>query len=112
MCNGNSIKYSGHALERSYQRNIMLDRKLTYDDIKSFPIYTTDNGCTKYLDMNNQIVYYVRNKKIVTMIKGNPIQMLRYYAFGKNLDFNMLCRDHLFGNCKRGTKCKYQHMSL
>ena len=110
-CSNKCIRYSGHALERSFERQIKLDPKLTYDNIKSLPVYTTDNGCIKYLDMKNNIVYYVRNKKIVTMIRGNPIQMLRYYAFGKNLDFNRLCRDHVFNNCKR-KNCKFTHIDI
>ena len=110
-CIGCGVKYSGHALSRSNERSIKLDKALTYDDIKELPIYTTDNGCTKYLDIKGNIVYYVRNKKVVTMIKTNPIQMLRYYAFGKNLEFNRLCRDHVFNNCNR-ENCKFIHINI
>lgn len=107
----NRMRYSRHALERSNERRIKLTKGLTYDDILKLPIYTTDNGCTKYLDINNNIVYYVRNEKVVTMIKTNPIQMLRYYAFGQKLDFNKLCRDHVFKSCNRDN-CKFIHINF
>ena len=108
------VRYTGHAKERCKQRNIDKEKR-SINDILKFPIYTTDDGCTKYLDIENNYVYYIRKEsedqyKIVTAIKINPIQMLRYYAFGKNLDFKCLCRDHAFNNCKRGAKCKYIHV--
>jgi len=115
MCNGNvstqKMRYSGHAKERSCERSIKLDKEISYDEISKMPIYTTDNGCTKYLDIRNNIVYYVRKRSVVTMIKTNPIQMLRYYAFGKGLNFNKLCRDNVFNNCQR-KMCKYVHVNF
>ena len=70
-----------------------------------------------------------RGNIIVTMLNGNPIQMLRYYVFGiqtgkikvecgklcksrcKCLDFNNYCRNHSFKNCDRGRRCKYIHVN-
>lgn len=113
MCVSNSSKmrYSGHALQRSNERQIDLDKGLSYEDVCKLPVYNTDNGCTKYLDVKKQVVYYVRGKRIVTLIKTNPIQMLKYYAFGKKLNFNNLCRDHAFGNCNRNN-CKFVHVDF
>jgi len=133
-----SIKCTSHAIQRRKERNI---NKKTPEDIIKFPIYGTDNGCTKYLDMENLVVYYIRTTKniprIVTMIscvdkygKPNPIQMLRYYVEGikyghiksnypiyKSGNFNNYCRDNVFkdhdghGRCKRGKSCKYIHVN-
>ena len=114
------LRVTGHAKQRKKERQISSITK-DINEIINFPVYTRDNGCTKYLDLKNNIVYYVRKDgidiktknqkyKIVTMIKTNPIQMLRYYAFGKNLDFKCLCRDNAFHNCSRGDKCKYIHI--
>lgn len=107
------MRVSGHADDRAHERGICIDKYkgIDYGSILKMPIYTTDNGCTKYLDVKNQIVYYVRNKTIETMISTNPIQMLRYYAFGKGLDINKLCRDHACNNCKR-SNCKYIHVNF
>jgi len=111
------MKFTTHASERCKERNInKKDLKVEY--VKTLPIYTTENGCTKYLDLKNCLVYYVRGNRIVTMIaprdpKGNPdpIKMLRYYAHGKGIPFNKFCRDNLFNNCSRGCKCKYIHVN-
>ena len=27
-------------------------------------------------------------------------------------NFNKICRDHIFGTCKRGCKCKFNHIDL
>tara|TARA_B110000285_G_C14920394_1_gene512304 strand:- start:158 stop:484 length:327 start_codon:yes stop_codon:yes gene_type:complete len=102
---------TSHTRERCKQRNIAKKDIITdLEKIKILPIYTHENGCTKYLDLDNLLVYYVRSGKIVTMIPTNPIQMLRYYAKGKNLDFKTLCRDAAFNNCKRGIQCKFIHL--
>ena len=93
--------YTEHAKTRCKERDIK-KKTINIDDIKQMPIYTTENGCTKYLDIKNR----------VTMIATNPIQMLRYYAFSKNINFNSLCRDNVFNNCKRGTNCKYKHLDI
>ena len=106
-----SMRYTEHAKDRCKQRNIKT-KILDIDLIKKMPIYTTENGCTKYLDITNLLVYYVRGSKIVTMIATNPIQMLRYYAFGQKINFNTLCRDHVFQNCERGDSCKYRHLEI
>jgi len=111
------MKFTTHASERCKERSISKkDLKIEY--VKSLPIYTTENGCIKYLDMENSLVYYVRGNIIVTMIaprdpKGNsdPIKMLRYYAHGQGIPFNKFCRDNLFNKCNRGYKCKYIHVN-
>ena len=114
------LRSTSHAKDRCKERGIC-KKRLTVDQIMRFPIYTKDSGCTKYLDIKNNYVYYVREDgydketgkkkyKIVTMIETNPIQMLRYYAFGKKLDFSCLCRDNAFGTCSRGAKCKFIHI--
>ena len=105
-----NMKYTQHASDRCKERNINKNKVLTLDDIKSLPIYTRENGCTKYLDITKLLVYYVRKDAIVTMIATNPIQMLRYYAISKNINFNRLCRDNAFHNCTRGNKCRFIHL--
>ena len=101
--------YTTHAKERTGEREIKLRDGLTLEEILKMPVYTSDNGCIKYLDIEYNIVYYVRGTNIVTLIKTDPIQMLRYYAFGKGENVNKYCRDNVFNNCKRGSKCKYEH---
>ena len=103
------MRYTPHASERCKQRNIN-KKAINVEDIKTLPIYTRENGCVKYLDIHNLLVYYVRQDKIVTMIATNPIQMLRYYAISKNINFNRLCRDNAFHNCTRGKECRYIHL--
>ena len=99
-----------HACHRCNERMINIKDGLTIEEVKKMPIYTSNNGCIKYLDVNNNIVYYVRGNNIVTMIKTNPIQMLKYYVFGTGGNFNDYCRDHVFGNCRYGEHCKYKHI--
>ena len=101
--------YTSHAKERTGEREIKLRDGLTLEEILKMSVYTSDNGCIKYLDIEYNIVYYVRGTNIVTLIKTDPIQMLRYYAFGKGENVNKYCRDNVFNNCKRGSKCKYEH---
>jgi hypothetical protein len=116
------MRWTTHGVDRRKERGIE-KKPINIDDIKKMPIYTTENGCTKYLDIINLLVYYVRGNNIVTAIKcvhqkgedkgkPNPIQMLRYYAFSKKINFNTLCRDHVFNNCKRGDSCKYRHLEI
>mgnify|MGYP006135708017 FL=1 len=112
------MKFTPHASERCKERKIC-KKTLDIEHIKTFPIYTSENGCTKYLDLVNTLVYYVRGNKIVTIIaprdtKGNPdpIKMLRYYAHSKGLDFKNFCRDNLFDKCNRGAECKYIHVNF
>ena len=123
-----SVTLTSHAKIRRKERGIPKN-KVTIEDIKHYPIYGTDNGCTKYLDIDSLIVYYVRENRVVTMISTNPIQMLRYYVIGiktgkiklecgklckskcKCLEFDNYCRDHSFKNCKRGSKCQYIHVN-
>ena len=117
-----NVRETSHAKDRRKERGVRIP-KLYISDILKLPVYTKDGGCTKYLDIKNNCVYYVREDgydretgkkkyKITTHIENtNPIQMLRYYAFGKKLDFNCLCRDHAFGTCTRGAKCRYIHIN-
>ena len=122
------VKLTNHAISRRKERNIKMEN-VTIEYITNLPIYGTDSGCTKYLDMKELIVYYIRDNKIVTMISTNPIQMLRYYVIGitskfitkkcgklcdskcKCLNFNNYCRDHSFKNCKHGINCNYIHVN-
>ena len=124
-----NVRETSHAKDRRKERGVCIP-KLHINDILKLPIYTIDKesqddiGCTKYLDIKNNCVYYIREDgydrksgkkkyKITTHIENtNPIQMLRYYAFGQNIDFNTLCRDNAFGTCKRGVNCKYIHINV
>ena len=93
-----------------------------------------DNGCYKFLDHKRQVIFYVRNSHnkitVETIIKTNPIQMLRnmcdahrmlceqkYHKknkcrYCKLWTFNNICRDNLFGTCKRGKDCKFNHIKM
>ena len=106
--------YSNHALERARQRNININRDLKIENVLNMPIYKKDRGCIMYLDIASNIVYYVRDNSIETLIKTNPIQMLRYYLIGKGEEekFNSYCRDNLFGKCNYGCKCKFKHINI
>ena len=57
--------YTSHAKERTGEREIKLRDGLTLEDILKMPVYTSDNGCIKYLDIEYNIVYYVRGTNIV-----------------------------------------------
>ena len=113
-----NMTYTTHARERCKERDIS-KKPIDIEQIKKMPVYTTENGCTKYLDVSNLIdpnmdglVYYVRGRKIVTMIRTNPLQMARYYCYSKNINFNDICRDNIYNNCKRGHNCKYRHLEI
>lgn len=111
-CSCGRFHWSNHAIERKQERNIRLNpSEVSIDYVKSLPYYT-NNGCFHYCDSKEGITYYVRGNEVVTVIKRNPIAMARRICEIKGWNFNRLCRDHLFGNCKRGNKCKYEHMSL
>lgn len=129
------LTITAHAIERMRQREIDINKEeITMEYIKKLPFYT-DNGCYKYLDTKKQVVYYIRKKKdevylLETIIKTNKIQMLRnvcdaykmrcvhlYHPENKCVhckewDFNRICRDNLFGTCKRGDSCKYIHKTI
>lgn len=108
----NHFHWSNHAMERKDQREIDIDpEKVQINYVLSLPYYT-NNGCYHYCDTKNGITYYVRGNEIVTIIKRNPIAMARRICEIKGWKFNNLCRDHLFGNCKRGNHCRYVHKSL
>jgi len=99
-------------MERKQQRDIHLNPEdVSIEYVKSLPFYT-NNGCFHYCDSKEGITYYVRGDEVVTVIKRNPIAMARRICEIKGWNFNRLCRDNLFGNCNRGNKCKYEHMSL
>ena len=129
----NEILVSDHSRERIAERGIKIDMSLlTESYIKSLPYYT-DRGCYKFLDAKNQVVYYIRNFKnklqLETIVKTNPIQMLRnlcdafvmrcrthYHnknqcVYCNKWDFKRICRDHIFGTCKR-KNCKYNHVNV
>ena len=128
------VSFTKHFKERMKERNITLDlSEFNINRIVNLPYYV-DNGCYKYLDNKNQVIYYIRNDKygfkLETIIKTNPIQMLRnlcdahrmlcerkYHNLNKCKyceiwNFNKICRDHIFGTCKKGEKCKFNHIDL
>ncbi len=112
------FEWSDHALQRKAQRNIELDPDtVSLDHVLSLPYYT-NAGCYHYCDSKAGVTYYVRPNKntnkpeIVTIIKRNPIAMARRICEIKGWEFNSICRDHLFGNCRRGASCKYVHKSI
>jgi hypothetical protein len=132
--NDYELKFKQHSLDRMKERGINLKKEdITANYLRSMPYYT-DKGCIKYLDWNNQVVYYVRlydgSYNVETIIKTNPIQMIRnlcdayrmlcenkYHTQNKcihcnNWKFERICRDNLFGTCKRGDDCKYIHKKL
>ena len=43
-------RWSEHAKDRCKERDIK-KKPIDIDEIKKMPIYTTENGCTKYLDI-------------------------------------------------------------
>lgn len=129
-----SLLFTQHFKERMKERNINLDlSKICINEIKKMPYYI-DNGCYKFLDNKNQVIYYIRKcnegYKLETIIKTNRIQMLRnfcdayrmlcetkYHKQGmcKYCDkwkFEKICRDHIFGTCKRANNCKFNHVEL
>jgi len=129
-----NVSFTQHFKERLRERKIDIDlNDININRILGLPHYI-DNGCYKYLDNRNQVIYYVRrnNKgfKLETIIKTNKIQMLRnlcdahrmlcetkYHPFNKcryceKWNFNNICRDHIFGTCQRGSNCKFNHIDL
>jgi len=113
-----TVEWSEHALQRKAQRNIELDpESVSLEHVLSLPYYT-NAGCYHYCDSQAGVTYYVRPNKntnkpeIVTIIKRNPIAMARRICEINGWEFNSICRDHLFGNCRRGASCKYKHKSI
>jgi len=113
-----SFNWSKHALERKAQRDIDLDiNKVNLNHVLTLPYYT-NAGCYHYCDSKLGVTYYIRFDKetnqpeVVTIIKRNPIAMARRICEIKGWEFNSICRDHLFGNCRRGNHCKYVHKSI
>ena len=128
------LHFMPHSLDRMKERGIKLNREnITVEYINTLPYYT-DKGCYKYLDWKHQVVFYVRKNKhqykVETIIKTNRIQMLRnmcdahrmlcenkYHPNNKCIHcdswkFEKICRDHLFGTCKRGENCKFIHKNF
>ena len=111
-----NFEWSKHAIERKQQREIDLDPSMVdLEWVLSLPYYT-NNGCYHYCDSKAGVTYYVRKDenmyKLVTIIKRNPIAMARRICEIKGINFNEICRDNLFGNCKRGCNCKYKHVDI
>lgn len=113
------LYWSEHALSRMKERKI--DTKLiniSTDYIMRLNYYTT-NGCYYYCDVDNNVTYLIRDlkydnmirKTVMTIYTRNPIQMARRVCEIKKWDFNNICRDHLFGNCRR-RNCRYEHRCL
>ena len=135
MCSHHSnIIITQHFRERLKERDINLNLSdLDINKIIKMPYYI-DNGCYKFLDNKNQVIYYVRNYdygiKLETIIKTNRIQMLRNFCdahrmlcetkyhkkgkckYCKKWNFEKICRDHIFGTRKRGNNCKFNHVEL
>lgn len=114
-----NLYWCDHALQRLKERKIddkVLNVSTTY--IMGLNYYTT-NGCYYYCDPCNNVTYLVRdlktnegNKKtVMTIYSRNPIQMARRVCEIKGWNFNYICRDHLFGNCRRRS-CRYEHKYL
>ena len=116
-----TLKWNHHAMERKEERDIALDpATVSIDYISTLPYYT-NNECYHYCDTKQNVTYYVRDvpnengemvKTVVTIIKRNPIQMARRICEINGWKFETICRDDLFGNCRRGTGCRYTHKHL
>lgn len=122
MVTDHNVVLTPHAIERKKQRKINInvdgdnyyinDVKITLNYIKKLP-YVRDNGCYKYYDYKNLVSWYVRGNKIVTIVQYEKIAIIRRIISDVyHLNFNDYCRDHTFGNCNRGCKCKFKHIDL
>ena len=110
--NYQQLQWDSHAQTRKTERNININpSRLTVGYVKKLPYYT-NSGCYHYCDVKEGIIYYVRDNKLVTLIKAHPIAMLRKICMIRGLHFDSICRDHIFGNCRRGCNCKYQHIDM
>ena len=116
-----TLKWNTHAMERKQEREIALDpATVSIDYISTLPYYT-NNECYHYCDTKQNVTYYVRDipnekgnmvKTVVTIIKRNPIQMARRICEINGWKFESICRDNLFGNCMRGSGCRYIHKDI
>lgn len=116
-----TLKWNPHAIERKSERDIALDpATVSIEYISTLPYYT-NNNCYHYCDTINNVTYYVRDilnengcmvKTVVTIIKRNPIQMARRICEINGWKFESICRDNLFGNCMRGSGCRYIHKDI
>jgi hypothetical protein len=130
----NNVVFTEHFKERLKQREINLDLStVNINEIIKMPYYK-DTGCYKFLDHKRQVIFYIRHSnntfKIETIIKTNPIQMLKnmcdahrmlceqkYHKknkckYCKLWNFNNICRDNLFGECTRYDNCKFNHIKM
>tara|TARA_B110000495_G_scaffold179202_1_gene172431 strand:+ start:52 stop:447 length:396 start_codon:yes stop_codon:yes gene_type:complete len=115
------LYWSEHALERLKERQINKNvMNVTAHYLEGLICYT-NNGCYYYCDTKNNVTYLVRNidteygvtqNTIMTIYYRNPIQMARRICEIKKWNFNDICRDNLFGNCRRGENCRYDHKTI
>ena len=115
------LYWSEHALERLKERHINRSVTTVTTNYLEGLIYYTTNGCYYYCDTQNNVTYLVRNidneygvkqNTIMTIYYRNPIQMARRICEIKKWNFNDICRDNLFGNCRRGESCRYAHKTI
>ena len=93
-------------------KNDINNNKITLEYITKLP-YVRDNGCFKYYDFKNLVSWYVRGSNIVTIVQYEKIAIIRRIITDVyHLQFNEYCRDHTFGTCNRGCKCKFKHIDL
>ena len=122
MVQERSVILTNHALDRKSERNIDIslidgryyinNKEIKIEKINKLP-YVKDNGCFKYYDFNNCVSWYVRDNKIMTIVKYEKIAIFRRIITDVyNLKFNDFCRDHIFGTCKRGANCRYKHINM
>lgn len=122
MTKDSNVVLTTHAMQRKKQRNINIviedgeyyinNNKITLEYISKLP-YVRDNGCFKYYDFKNLVSWYVRGTNIVTIVQYEKIAIIRRIITDVyHLKFNDYCRDHTFGTCNRGCKCKFKHIDL
>ena len=111
-----------HALERKHQRDIDINtyddkyyinnREITIEEITKLP-YVRDNGCIKFYDYHNNVSWYIRGNKIMTIVKYDKIAIFRRIITDVyHWNFNDYCRDYTFGTCHRGCHCRFKHIDL
>jgi hypothetical protein len=73
------ILFTPHALDRARERGIIIDSSLSLEKLEGFPIYSIDKGCIKYLDIDKNILYFMRGTCVVTMVRKSPLQTLECF---------------------------------
>ena len=114
MCISDSsdVTWKNHAVDRRIERGIDESiESVSKEYILALPYYT-NNGCYHFCDVPNGVIYYMRGNTIVTVIKRNPIQMCRRICEIRGWRFESICRDNLFGRCKRSGHCRYEHRDM